>query len=73
MKNKELIEFLMKQDPELEVAILDGFNGDGHPRSLNFKTVFDGTAKFEGDSHADYSDLDTEEGKPILLLGFGCY
>lgn len=73
MKNKDLIEFLMKHDPEIEITILDGFNGGGCPRSINFNTKFEGVAAFDGDEMADYSDLDTKEGNPIIVLGYGCY
>lgn len=77
MKVKELIERLSKYDPEMEVAILDGFNGGGDPRALNL-----GPVKWDAEELAemaelgddpDYSDLSVKSGTPIVVMGYGCY
>ena len=74
MKVKELIERLRKLDGDIEVAILDGFNGAGRSRTINFgPLVFSGQPNFKGDEWADYSDLDTPETHPIVIMGYGCY
>ena len=74
MKVKDLIEELSKFDHNLEVAILDGFNGGGVPRTINFGPIeFDGVPEFEGDEQADYDDIQTEPGNPIVIMGYGCY
>lgn len=74
MKVKDLIARLQKLDSELEVAILDGFNGDGQPRTINFGPIVDnGIAVYDGDARADYGDLDTLPGNDIVIMGYGCY
>ena len=42
MKVKELIERLKEYDGETEITILDGFNGGGKPRTINFGPVLMG-------------------------------
>ena len=77
MKVKELLKQLSKLDPEMEIAILDGFNGGGQPRCINFgPTVWDTDTleeMAEFDMIPDYSDLDVNEGMPIAVMGYGCY
>jgi hypothetical protein len=77
MKVKELIERLKEYDPEMEVAILDGFNGGGQPRALNFgPTNWDSETLGEMDDFdmsPDYSDLSVPEGTEIIVMGYGCY
>lgn len=77
MKVKELIKRLASYDPEMEVAILDGFNGGGQPRKINFGPIEWNAEDLEemkdfGDS-PDYSDLDVKPGTPIVIMGYGCY
>jgi hypothetical protein len=77
MKVKDLIAELTALDPEMEVAVLDGFNGGGQPRALNFgptiwdKETLEEMADF--DDSPDYSDLSVKEGTEIVVLGYGCY
>lgn len=77
MKVKDLIEQLSSLDPEMEVAVLDGFNGGGQPRALNFgPTVWDKETleeMTEFDMTPDYSDLSVAEGTEIVVMGYGCY
>ena len=77
MKVKDLIAELTSLDPEMEVAVLDGFNGGGQPRALNFgPTVWDKETLEEMadfDASPDYSDLSVKEGTEIVVMGYGCY
>ena len=41
MKVRELIERLEKFDPEMVVSILDGFNGGGQSREINYTPEID--------------------------------
>jgi hypothetical protein len=77
MKVKDLIEQLSQFDPEMEIAILDGFNGGGQPRAINMgpcewdaETLEEMT---EFDDAPDYSDLSVPEGTAIVVMGYGCY
>lgn len=77
MKVAELIAKLQKVDSELEVAILDGFNGGGQPRELNLGPVlWDQEALDEMkelNNAPDYADLKSTPGTPIVVMGYGCY
>lgn len=77
MKVHELIAELQQLDPQLEIAILDGFNGGGQPRDINFgpvhwdKEQLDEMKDF--DMSPDYADLDVPKGTEIVVMGYGCY
>lgn len=77
MKVKDLIAELSSLDPDMEIAVLDGFNGGGQPRALNFgPTVWDKETLEEMadlDDSPDYSDLSVKEGTEIVVMGYGCY
>ena len=77
MKVKELVAALSAFDPEMEIAILDGFNGGGQPRTINYgPAVFDEETLAEMrefDMTPDYSDLSSAPGTPIVVMGYGCY
>lgn len=76
MKVKELVAMLLEEDQESEIAILDGFNGGGQPRKINFGPVVHDPKDPEIDwphEMNDYSDLDTPDGEKIVKLGYGCY
>ena len=70
MKASELIARLGAFDPEIEVAILDGFNGGGTPREINLGPVIHKVTAEDG-----YSAIDFEgrAGESVAVLGFGCY
>jgi hypothetical protein len=77
MKISELIAELREFDPDMEVVILDGFNGGGQPRTINF-----GPAEWDAeileemagiDCELDYSDIDSQPGTSIVVMGYGCY
>lgn len=65
MNVKQLIERLREYPPEMEVAILDGFNGGGAPRTINLGP----TMRCEG----DYEDLKSKPGTNIVVMGYGSY
>lgn len=65
MKVKDLIEYLKLYPPNLEVAILDGFNGGGVPREINLGPT--------NMTLRDETDLKTKIGKEIIVMGYGCY
>jgi len=77
MKVKDLIEKLSRFNPEMEVVILDGFNGGGDPRTINFGPyVWDQkelNERKEWNISPDYSDLNVTNGTPIVVMGYGCY
>ena len=74
MTKQQLIDRLNEIPGDYEVTILDGFNGGGHPRKINLGPfVFSGIPDFKGDTMADYSDIDTPSGEPIIYMGYGCY
>jgi hypothetical protein len=73
----DLINKLSAFDARTEITILDGFNGGGIPRTINFGPIlFDPQDKertFNGDEMQDYSDLDTPSGQKIIVMGYGSY
>jgi hypothetical protein len=71
MTKDELIARLMKIEGNPEVVILDGFNGGGEPRTINFGPSLQDVQPSEYVKY-DTDDIETQEGK-ILLMGFGCY
>jgi len=94
MRVKELKKLLNEFDPEMEIAIYDGFNGQGKPRAINFDPQINipsdwvpskedqAAIKAGGDDNDyskpqfpenDYSDLETEQGGNIIVMGYGCY
>ena len=77
MKVKDLINELSVLDPEMEVAVLDGFNGGGQPRAINYGPQVWDTETLEEmadlDDSPDYSDLSVKEGTEIVVMGYGCY
>jgi hypothetical protein len=77
MKISELIAKLGEYDPDMEVVILDGFNGGGQPRTINLGPCeWDAETleeMAEMDCEPDYSDIDSKPGTPIVIMGYGCY
>lgn len=69
MKSHDLAAYFLK-NPNMDVMILDGFNGGGEPRDLNLgpspHTITEKNAK-EG------ADCEGKVGKEVLVIGFGCY
>lgn len=71
MKIKELIARLQKIDPEKEIMILDGFNGGGAPRTINFGPVGRTIKAVDQEDSADCEEF--ELGTEVVVIGFGCY
>ncbi len=69
MKAKDLARRLL-ENPEMEIMILDGFNGGGVPRTINLGPIKHHITAKEGLLSADCGDRLWEE---VLLIGFGSY
>lgn len=70
MTVKELIEQLVRFKPDIEVMILDSFNGGGYPRSINFGPIKNTITEDMANATADCED---RVGNDVIVLGFGCY
>jgi hypothetical protein len=70
MTNAQLIVRLESFHPDIEVMILDGFNGGGEPREINLgpnrRTITEKNAD-EG------ADCEGKVGRAVIVLGYGCY
>ena len=74
MNVRELIEELQELPQDLEIAILDGSNGGGHPREINYgPIVYDPKDWPNNKENADYGDIETNDGGVIVQMGYGCY
>lgn len=71
MKVRELIEELKKFNPELDIMILDGFNGGGEPREINLGPTPHTITATDVETCADCEDVG--EGTCVVVMGFGCY
>lgn len=71
MTVSELLHSLWELDGNLEVAILDGHNGGGQPRTLNLGPHLE-ERDGNGDDR-DTSDLCDIEASSWVVLGYGCY
>jgi hypothetical protein len=64
------LEDIKRNEGDLEVAILDGFNGGGEPREINVHpTVY--ISKEEGFT-VDRGDIKTKSGL-FVSMGYGSY
>lgn len=70
MNVSELIEQLKKFDGDMEVMILDGFNGGGCPREINLGPS---TSKITLWNAGESADCEGRAGEKIVRLGYGCY
>lgn len=70
MTVQELITYLSQHPPEMPVMILEGFNGNGVPRTINVgpKTVLVTQA-----DENDTSDCEGLVGQTVCALGYGSY
>lgn len=74
MKIDDLVERLLeakKEHGNIEVTILDGFNGGGKPRTINIGPVVE-TIPNPNNHGRDTEDIATKEGS-YVTIGFGCY
>jgi hypothetical protein len=67
----ELKEILSKYDDNMEVMILDGFNGGGYPRSINNMPRQYEIKQKDIDEMGDCEHK--EVGEKIVLMGYGFY
>ncbi len=70
MNVKELADRLSMFRPDAEVMILDGFNGGGDPREINFGPCTHKITKKEANGGAD---CEGRAGESVLVIGYGCY
>lgn len=70
MTKRELIKRLETFSDDTVVMVLDGFNAQGNPRTLNFGPVEHVVTAAEAEETADCEDL---IGEPVALIGYGCY
>ena len=71
MKISELIAHLQTFDtPDMDIMILDGFNGGGYPREINYgpKQI----NIIETDAYAT-DDCEDKIGETVVIIGYGCY
>lgn len=64
------LEAKRKELGDVEVMVLDSFNGGGHPRTLNLgpsvRTLTEANAE-------DNGDCEDRVGEKVLVVGFGSY
>lgn len=70
MKIHELITELSGYDQNMEVMILDGFNGGGEPREINLGPTTRTITKANADEGAD---CEGHVGEKVVVMGYGCY
>jgi hypothetical protein len=74
LKVKELIAALSELNPEMEIMILDGFNGGGYPRHINCKPYKDSPHLISQKDVANCGDCeDIGRGHEVYTIGYGCY
>ena len=70
MTIQKLIERLNQFPSDMEVKILDGFNGGGVPRTINLGPY---TQTITSDDAKDAIDCEDLEGEEVVIIGYGCY
>lgn len=70
MTVEEMINRLNELDPDKELMILDGFNGGGYPRTINFGVVNRRISVTDAE-HA--GDCEERVGESVYVIGFGSY
>lgn len=71
MKVKDLITKLSTLNPEMEIMILDGFNGGGYPRTINIGPMAENITEACVANCADCEEVGL--GVEVYTMGFGCY
>ncbi len=69
MKAKELAKMLLK-NPDMEIMILDSFNGAGCPRTINLGPT---TQIITSEDVDDTVDCEEMLGQKVLVIGYGYY
>lgn len=67
----QLAEFFAKLPSDTNVMVLDGFNGGGDPRFLNYGPRVVNVDQKLVDTNGDTSFLKPGEG--LVVFGYGCY
>lgn len=67
---KELIERLGKMPQDIEVMILDGFNGGGAPRTINVSPRLLVVEQEDAEDNYDCEDI---VGQTVCAMGYGSY
>lgn len=70
MTKHELLARLEKYPDNMEIMILDGFNGGGEPREINHGPCAVTITKENKDEGAD---CEGKVGEKIVIIGYGCY
>jgi hypothetical protein len=69
MTTHELGNMLLGCD-NVEVMILDGTNGSGTPRTMNFGPVKSKVTEVDADNATDCEEI---VGQSVIVIGYGCY
>jgi hypothetical protein len=70
MKVKDLINKLQKYPQDMDVMILDSFNGGGVPREINLGPVEHEITTEDINETADCEDIGRQT---VVVMGYGCY
>ena len=70
MTKRELLQRLAKYDDDMEIMIMDEFNGNGAPRTINFGPVCTTVTDEDVDETSDCEGL---VGQEVIVIGFGSY
>ena len=70
MTVKHLIARLQQFPPNMQVMILDGFNGGGSPREINSGPRERVVTISDAEESADCEDI---VGQNVIVMGYGCY
>ncbi len=70
MTVKDLIGRLHAFPPNMQVMILDGFNGGGSPREINSGPQERVVRQSDADECADCGDM---VGQTVVVMGYGSY
>ena len=70
MKVGKLQRILNLFHPDMEIMILDGFNGSGVPREINVHPRIHRISNQDAESTADCED---KIGEHVAVVGFGSY
>lgn len=71
MNVKKLIEHLSQFDESAEVMVLDGFNGAGDKRTINFTPSKERIITVADSENS--GDCEGKVGKKVVVIGYGCY
>ena len=73
MLTSELIaklQKLVKESGDVEVMVLDGFNGGGYPRTINLGPTVDQLTEKDAE---ESGDCEKRTGETVIQMGYGSY